>query len=139
METSDATNSASDRKYAFTHITKRPAALFDCVLTDAATDIELAARNLQISDASFVRLRRVMDRVACAQRLLETIRVASVGTSGVRAKGDETGMRQMVMRDAVELLARGATRLPSTGGRVACVGICSGRQDVTSAFRGQPF
>jgi hypothetical protein len=44
------------------------------------------------------RLRRALDRLACAQSLLEALRAESVGASD-----DETGMR---MRETVELLAR---------------------------------
>jgi len=75
------------------------------------------ARDAEISDASFVRLRRAMDRVARAQSVLETMSAGSVGASGVGVEGDEMGMRQGVMgqmamrqlaiRDAVEFLARG--------------------------------
>ncbi|OAJ59390.1 hypothetical protein A6V36_27480 [Paraburkholderia ginsengiterrae] len=65
----------------------------------ALTDIEAAARDLQISDASIVRLRRAMDRVGCAQRLLETVKVGSDGASD-----EETALR---VRAAVELQAKG--------------------------------
>ncbi|MGT2469280.1 hypothetical protein [Paraburkholderia terrae] len=99
METFNTIDKEFGRKLAFTHIAKGLADLFDCILTDAVTDIEVAARDRGISDASFVRLRRAMDRVACAQSLVESMRAGSVGASD-----DETGMR---MRDAVELLARG--------------------------------
>jgi hypothetical protein len=39
----------------------------------AESDISTAARDLALSDASFVRLRRALDRAACAQTLLETV------------------------------------------------------------------
>jgi hypothetical protein len=72
-------------------------------LADVSNDVEVSARGSKISDANFVRLRRAMDRVACAQSVLETMMAESVG-----AKCDETGMRmRMRMREAVELLARG--------------------------------
>ena len=40
------------------------------LLADVETDISVAARDLGISDASFVRLRRALDRVAGAQVLM---------------------------------------------------------------------
>lgn len=86
---------------ALTYIEHEAVELLSILLADAATDIEVAARDAGISDASFVRVRRAMDRVACAQSVLETMRVERVET-----RGDETvvGVR---MRDAVELLAKG--------------------------------
>ncbi|WP_143130448.1 hypothetical protein [Paraburkholderia sartisoli] len=94
-ETLNPNDSKFGRKWALTHTKKRLADLLAYVLTDAMTDIEVAARDLQISDASFVRLRRAMDRVGCAQ-----MRVGSVGSSR-----DETALR-VRMREAVVLLAR---------------------------------
>lgn len=106
METSNTTASKYDRKFALTHIGKCLAGLLDCILTDAVADIEVAARDLQISDASFIRLRRAMDRVACAQSVLETVRAGSAGAEcGETAKCAETRMR-MRMVEAVELLAK---------------------------------
>ncbi|QIE22901.1 hypothetical protein SBC2_09140 [Caballeronia sp. SBC2] len=43
-----------------------------------------------------------MDRIAWAQSRVESMRVSSAGT-----KGDETEMWEMLMREAVELRARG--------------------------------
>jgi hypothetical protein len=100
VETSNITDNDFERKLALTHIKKRLADLLKCVLTDAATDIEVAARDLHISDASFVRLRRAMDRLACAQSVLETMGVRSAGASD-----EETALR-VRMREAVDLLAR---------------------------------
>ncbi|AXF10002.1 hypothetical protein CUJ91_18450 [Paraburkholderia graminis] len=74
--------------------------MFGCLLSDIETDVGVAARHQQISDASFVRLRRALDRLACAQAVLAAMSAGSVGTSS-----GETGM-PMQMRDAVELLAR---------------------------------
>lgn len=98
MDTKSAVNNAIDRKFALTYIASQYADLLHCFLTNAVTDIEVASRDLQISDTSFVRLRRAMDRVACAQTVLETMRS---GSGGVNA-GD-AGMR---MREPVELLER---------------------------------
>ncbi|WP_341313777.1 hypothetical protein WN982_20840 [Paraburkholderia sp. IMGN_8] len=97
METLNPNDNEFGRKLALTHTEKRLPDLLACVLTDAVTDIEVAARDLQISDANFVRLRRAMDRVARAQSVLETMRVGSVGASGA-----ETVLR---VREAVKLLA----------------------------------
>ncbi|MGF6924259.1 hypothetical protein [Paraburkholderia sp. 40] len=86
---------------ALTYSGREAVELLAILLADAVTDIEVAARDAGISDASFVRLRRAMDRVACAQTVLETVRVASVGA--------EYGESDAVMRlrEAMELLARG--------------------------------
>jgi hypothetical protein len=90
-----------ERKYAPTYIERKVVELLSILLADVASDAEVAARDSGIADASFVRLRRAMDRVACAQRLLETVRAESASV-----KGGEPVMR-MQMREAVELLARG--------------------------------
>jgi hypothetical protein len=99
MEKSNVASGQSYCKCTLTYFASRCADLLDCFLTDALTDIEVASRDLQISDASFVRLRRAMDRVACAQSVLEAMGAGSVGASD-----DEWALR---MRKAVDLLARG--------------------------------
>ena len=45
--------------------------LLGVLLKDAEADVSVAARDLGISDASFMRLRRALDRVAGAQVLME--------------------------------------------------------------------
>jgi len=45
--------------------------LLGILLADVELDISVAARDLGISDASFMRLRRALDRVAGAQVLME--------------------------------------------------------------------
>lgn len=54
------------------------------ILGDADSDISVLARELRLSDASFRRLRRARGRVACAQRLLETVREIA-GSAAQRA------------------------------------------------------
>jgi hypothetical protein len=72
------------------------------VLGDAETDISVVARELRLSDASFLRLRRALDRLNCAQSILEAMRAEeSCGETGVPMQ-----MRRR-MRDAVDLLAKG--------------------------------
>jgi hypothetical protein len=81
---------------------RAPGDLLGALLADVEADINVAARDLQISDASFVRLRRAMGRVGCAQSVLETMRAGSV-----RGNRDEWVLRmRMRMREAVELLAK---------------------------------
>jgi hypothetical protein len=87
--------------------------LLGYILADAESDISTAARDLALSDASFTRLRRARDRVACAQRLLETVseiaaKIAdAAGTSpiGSEAERDVGTIAAAAMREAVELLA----------------------------------
>ncbi|CAB3794477.1 hypothetical protein LMG27177_03636 [Paraburkholderia fynbosensis] len=77
--------------------------LLDCFLADALTDIEVASRDLQISNASFVRLRRALGRMACAQAVLAATSAGRVGASD-----DDWALRmRMRLREAVELLAKG--------------------------------
>ncbi|MFM0232884.1 hypothetical protein [Paraburkholderia sediminicola] len=81
--------------------------LLSILLADVANDVEVAARDAGVSDPSFVRLRRAMDRVGCAQSVLETMRAGSAGAEcdeTAKCAGVEVRMR---MREAVELLARG--------------------------------
>jgi len=86
--------------------------------------VEIAARDAGISDASFVRLRGAMDRIACAQRFLETLlrEIAAMGCSRERLRAEvgdvrgeqvATGQPAMQRADAVgeiravvELLAK---------------------------------
>lgn len=84
-------------------------------LSAVVIDIEVVARDLQISEASFLRLLRAHDRVACAQRLLETVREIAGGAAGgtreSTVEGEAEADDSMVaipaaMREAVELLAR---------------------------------
>ncbi|MGF6610449.1 hypothetical protein OKW45_005371 [Paraburkholderia sp. WSM4175] len=68
---------------------------------------EVAARDAGISDASFVRLRRAMDWVACAQSVLESMRVETEEAyDGETVMPRQLQIREAVMRDAMELLAR---------------------------------
>ncbi|MGF6996360.1 hypothetical protein [Paraburkholderia sp. GAS32] len=99
----DSTNiglEASKNKLAPTYTGRHAIELLSILLNDVANDAEVAARESEISDASFMRLRRAMDRVACAQSVLETMRVRSAGASD-----EETALR-VRMREAVDLLAR---------------------------------
>jgi hypothetical protein len=72
-----------------------------------------AALDVALSDASFVRLRRARDRVACAQTLLESVseiagkRADAAGTSPTGSEAErDLGAIAATMREAVELLAR---------------------------------
>jgi hypothetical protein len=47
--------------------------LMELLLTDGRADIEVVAREPRLRDGMHERLRRALDRVACAQSLLETI------------------------------------------------------------------
>ncbi|USU18831.1 hypothetical protein [Paraburkholderia fungorum] len=76
------------RKLALTHLEKRLTDLLKSVWTGAATDIEVAAGDLQISDASFMRSRRAMDCVARAQLLLESIGAAGATETRAMVRGD---------------------------------------------------
>ncbi|WP_035551299.1 hypothetical protein [Burkholderia sp. 9120] len=78
----------------------QPGPLLALLLSDAATDIEVVTRELDLRDEMRERLRRALDRVACAQAVLETMRVESVGAS------DEKTALRVRMREAVDLLAR---------------------------------
>ncbi|OAJ60770.1 hypothetical protein A6V36_02990 [Paraburkholderia ginsengiterrae] len=88
---------------ALTYIGREAVELLSILLADTLTDIEVAARDAGISDASFVRQRRATDRVACVQSVLETMKVERVGASD-----DEGALRmRMRVRGAVDLLTRG--------------------------------
>jgi hypothetical protein len=113
----DSTNTglhASENKFAPTYIERKAVELLSILLADVVTDAEVAARDLQISDASFARLRRATDRVACAQSVLETMSeiagktagVAGTSPTGSEAERDLGTIRTAAMRAEVELLAR---------------------------------
>jgi hypothetical protein len=102
--------------HATPDVPQRLLELLAFLLSDVDTDIGVAARDLGIADASFVRLQRARDRVACAQRLLEEALPAvsdrtasSVAGPSLEADGgteSEVGAIGTAMREAVELLAR---------------------------------
>ncbi|MFM0485156.1 hypothetical protein PQQ81_31860 [Paraburkholderia strydomiana] len=74
--------------------------LLDLLISDAANDVEVVARELGLGDQMRERLRRALDRMACAQSVLE-----SIGPDGAEAgiDGSAAGLR---MREAVGLLAK---------------------------------
>jgi len=89
----------------------QPGLLLELLLSDAATDIEVVTRELDLRDEMRERLRRALDRVACAQSVLETMRAESEGTKSEETrKCAEAGVRQMgiqtQMWEAVRLLAK---------------------------------
>jgi hypothetical protein len=61
----------------YSYTTQCSLELLGLILGDAGRDISVAALELGLSDASFVRLRRVMDRIACAQSVLEAMKVGA--------------------------------------------------------------
>ncbi|MFM0392897.1 hypothetical protein [Paraburkholderia phytofirmans] len=75
--------------------------LLDLLLSDAANDVEVVSRELGLRGEMRERLRRALDRMACAQSVLESMR-----TDGTAAGIDRSaaGLR---MSEAVGLLARG--------------------------------
>jgi hypothetical protein len=86
--------------------------LLGFVLSDAESDISVAARDLGLADANYVRLRRARDHVECAQRLLETMREVVSKPMRRAAQADDDrdkslGAIASAMRAEVELLATG--------------------------------
>jgi hypothetical protein len=86
--------------------------LLGYILADAENDVSVAARDVALSDASFIRLRRARDQVACAQTLLETVSeiagktADAAGTSQTESEAErDLGTIAAAMREAVELLA----------------------------------
>ncbi|WP_085483269.1 hypothetical protein [Paraburkholderia susongensis] len=97
--------------------TQAPIELLCFILGDADSDISVVARELRLSDASFGRLRRARDRVACAQRLLETVREIAGSAAGRTGAStdvgggdsqteDSAGAFGAAVRTEVELLAK---------------------------------
>lgn len=96
---------------AGTHTERRATELLAILLTDLAADVEVVARDLGISAASFTRCQRAMDRLSCAQAVLETMRVGGVGVAGeleaTRGGGQER-MREEMRGAKLEAEMRGA-------------------------------
>ena len=102
MNSKTATAQTHRNKLALTDIRRRAVELLSVLLTDVTNELGVAARDAGISDASFVRLRRAIDRIACAQSILGAMRAGKVG-----AENDDAEMRVgMEVREAVELLVR---------------------------------
>jgi hypothetical protein len=74
--------------------------LLHLLLSDAAKDVEVVTRELGLRDQMRERLRRALDKMACAQSVLETI-----GADGAEA-GLNSEMAELRMREAMGLLAR---------------------------------
>ncbi|WP_310076452.1 hypothetical protein [Paraburkholderia graminis] len=76
--------------------------LLDVLLSDAASDVEVVSRELGLRDQMRERLGRALDRIACAQSVLE-----SIGADSAEARDDAAGAEaELRMGEAVELLAR---------------------------------
>ncbi|MFM0324890.1 hypothetical protein [Caballeronia glebae] len=54
-------------------MTSKVGQLLDVLLADAMTDIEVVARELGLQDEMRGRLRRSLDRLACAQTVVEAV------------------------------------------------------------------
>lgn len=100
MNSKTATAQTHRNKLALTDIRRRAVELLSVLLTDVTNELGVAARDAGISDASFVRLRRALDRMACAQSVLESMR-----TDGTAA-GIDCSAAGLRMSEAVGLLAK---------------------------------
>ncbi|RKT20436.1 hypothetical protein B0G69_3732 [Paraburkholderia sp. RAU2J] len=69
------------------------------LLADATNDVEVVSRELSLRDEMRERLRRALDRMVCAQSVLE-----SVGTDA-SATTTDAPEAELRMRETVELLA----------------------------------
>ena len=65
--------------------------LLEVLLSDAASDVDVVARELGLRDEMRERLRRALDRVGCAQGVLEAMREAEVTQSGREPEGVSAG------------------------------------------------
>jgi hypothetical protein len=74
--------------------------LLDLLISDAGNDVEVVTRELGMRGEMCERLRRALDRIACAQSVLETI-----GADGLRSRHDGATAK-LRMREAVDLLAK---------------------------------
>ncbi|SPB17796.1 hypothetical protein NOV72_04999 [Caballeronia novacaledonica] len=95
-------------RYRPPELTSKLFLLLEVLLADAATDVELVARELGLRDEMRERLRRALDRVDCAQGVLEAIASGAAGVSGSGSHdgGADDGSEAMErIRTAVELLA----------------------------------
>jgi hypothetical protein len=91
----------TDTGHALAPISAIPSGLLlELLLSDATTDVEVVTRELGLRNEMLERLRRALDRLNCAQAVLETMSAGSMGASD-----DEWALR-VRMREAVELLAR---------------------------------
>jgi hypothetical protein len=59
----------------------QPGLLLELLLSDVATDVEVVTRELGLRNEMLERLRRALDRVACAQSLLASMSARSVGAN----------------------------------------------------------
>jgi hypothetical protein len=67
--------------------------LVEVLLTDAAADFQVVARELGLKDEMRERLRRALDRVECARGVLETVREVSGSEEAWEELPTERGAR----------------------------------------------
>jgi hypothetical protein len=105
--------------------------LLDLLISDAGNDVEVVSRELGLRGEMRERLRRAHGRMACAQRVLESMRTdsAAAGIDGSAADEGRGGI-------AGKRVAGG---LSGRGGRVAVVAFATafgGRLSISTTPRG---
>jgi hypothetical protein len=109
----------------------RPGPLLELLLSDAATDVEVVTRELDLRDEMRERLRRALHRVACARAVLQAVgegwvaRTLERGDSDVLENVGRSGEGAMErVRSAVEILAedchKTTRKVQSNGGSLEC-------------------
>jgi hypothetical protein len=96
----------------------RPGLLLELLLSDAATDVEVVTRELDLINEMFERLRRALDRVACAQSLLASMRSGGRGDERRRDGGMRRGREATDLDVTVGDTGRGGMAGKGVAGRV---------------------
>lgn len=84
-EMDDSYEIKNTARHSHAGLTSRLFELLEVLLSDAASDVEVVARDLGLKDEMRERLWRAFDRVRCAQGVLEAMREAGVRQSGRRS------------------------------------------------------
>jgi len=77
-----------------------PCTLLELLLSDAVNDVQVVSRELGLRGEMCERLRRALDRIACAQSVLETV---CTGATDAEQGG---AAAELLVREALELLAK---------------------------------
>jgi hypothetical protein len=77
--------------------------LLDLLLADAMTDIEAVARELGLRDEMRERLRRSLDRLACAQAVAEALSGGIARNAPDDSSCDEVNLMESILRAMITL------------------------------------
>ncbi|SAK91617.1 hypothetical protein AWB78_04941 [Caballeronia calidae] len=93
-------------------MTSKVSQLLEFLIADAMTDIEVVAKELGLEDEMRDRLRRSLDELACAQTVVEAMRIGFAVDAPDDGSREEVNPMESILRAMITL----ATRWPQNYG-----------------------